>query len=136
MKPEQKHWNISKINIYIVYFKYYGYVPVKSFHEYVFTSMIQGKLNYNDMFVTKHFFINIYSLYSTLSRTDDRWFGGGGVQKRTRIHPQYFLHLKRILICLLVVCNNRLKHIGFIDIHGRASLLIQINVSLVLKWPF
>lgn len=95
--------------------------------------MIQGKLNYNDMFVTKHFFINIYSKYTRPFQeqmTDDL---GGGVQKRTRIHPQYVLHLKRILICLLVVCNNRLKHIGFIDIHGRASLLIQINVSLVLK---
>lgn len=140
MKPEQKHWNISTINVYLVYLLWL-YVPVKSFHEYVFTSMIQGKLNYNDMYVTKHFFINIYSKYTRPFQeqmTDDsylRWFGGGG-QKRTRIHPQYFLHLKRILICLLVVCNNRLKHICFIDIHGRASLLIQINVSLVLKWPF
>lgn len=81
MKPEQKHWNISTINIY------YGYVPVKSFHEYVFTSMIQGKLNYNDMFVTKHFFINIYSKYTRPFQeqmTDDsylRWFGGGGAKK-------------------------------------------------------
>lgn len=49
--------------------------------------MIQGKLNYNDMYVTKHFFINIYSKYTRPFQeqmTDDsylRWFGGGGAKK-------------------------------------------------------
>lgn len=58
-----------------------------------------------------------------------------GVQKKPKTigSTLNILHLQRILICLLVVCNNQLKHIGFVYIHRGESLLIQINVSLVLK---
>lgn len=86
------------------------------------------------MYVTKQFLINIHSKYTRPFHEQHKTELEGGAKKNPKLGSTLnILHLQRILICLLVVCNNQLKHIGFVYIHRGESLLIQINVSLVLK---
>lgn len=61
-----------------------------------FTSVIQRKLKYSNMYVTKQFLINIHSKYTRPFHEQHKTDLEGGAKKthNYRIHPQYFASSK------------------------------------------